>query len=133
MVERVSTIVAKLAKVPGVQVICLFGSYASGQAKADSDYNVAILFDHAEIPKPLDLIVLREELADELEKSVDLVCLNTCSPILGMQIYKHGYVLHGENSKPYAYYLMRLFTDYADLRRLRQPMEKSILNRRLYD
>jgi predicted nucleotidyltransferase len=116
----------------GIVSVHLFGSQVKGYANEKSDVDCAILFERDSILKPLDLIELRESLSSVLHKEVDLVCLNTASPIISMQIYKHGKVIINNNSKLYAKYIINLFTDYCDLKILRKPMENAILNRKYY-
>jgi hypothetical protein len=120
-------------KLPYVVSVSLFGSYARGDANQESDVDVAVLFEQAHVPEPLTLIEYRESLSVLLEKEVDLVCLNTASPIIGMQVYNNGKNLLMNDSRKYAAYQMFLFNSYAELKELRAPMEKDILNRKLHD
>jgi len=120
-------------KIPHVILIVLFGSYAQGQASEQSDVDVAVLFDRSHVPQSGSLIEWREDLSAVLEKDVDLVCLNTTSPILGMQVHNHGKDLSVKNPMERDRYEMRLFKEYAELKELRAPMEKDILKRKLYD
>jgi hypothetical protein len=75
---------------------------------------------------------LRENLVDLFHKEVDLVCLNSASPIIGMQVLKYGKCVLGMDQKLLHIYQMTLFTDYCDLKKLRQPMEEDISNRKFY-
>ena len=110
------------------------GSYRNNtNVREDSDVDIAVLFQHQKLPAPIDIIELREKIADQLDKSVDLVCLNTCSPIIGMQIFQHGEVLLSKDTTTYNKYLMRLFTEYHDLKFMRRAAENAILERKYYD
>ena len=111
----------------------LFGSYAKGSSRKDSDVDVAILCDAKNMPSKLDVLQWRQDLADLLHKDVDLVCLNDASPILGMQVAQGKIDILVKNVNIYAYYIMYLFSDYAELKELRAPMEKDILKRKYYD
>lgn len=113
--------------------VILFGSYAQHTENAQSDVDIAILCNPSNIPDPFTLISWREDLSALLHKDVDLVCLNTASPIIGMQVYKNGKILVVNDSQEFANYQIRLFVDYAELKELRAPMEKDILKRKYYD
>lgn len=80
----------------------------------------------------MELLQMREDLVDVVKKDVDLVCRNTASPIINMQIYKSGKTVLDCNHKQYARFIMNLFTDYCDLKFLRKPLEDNILKRKYY-
>ncbi len=111
----------------------LFGSYAQNQQIETSDVDIGVLFEGAHIPSIFEQIEWREKLSEILKKDVDLICLNDASPIIGMQVYKNGKNLLLNDRQAYFNYQMRLFTDYAELKELRLPMEKTILKRKMYD
>jgi predicted nucleotidyltransferase len=111
----------------------LFGSYARQTETPQSDVDIAILCEGAHIPDGFQLIAWREALSTLLQKDVDLVCLNSASPIIGMQVYKNGKALLITNPREYARYQTRLFVEYIELKELRAPMEKNILKRKYYD
>lgn len=119
--------------LPQVISVILFGSYAQNRANSQSDVDIAILCEGGSVPDSLTIISWREDLSAALHKEVDLICLNTASPIIGMQVHKNGKELSVKNSQEQAKYQMRLFTDYAELKELRAPMEKEILKRKYYD
>ncbi len=113
--------------------VTLFGSFARKAETPQSDVDVGILWKRDHVPDVDQLIARREDLSALLNKDVDLVCLNTASPIIGMQVYKNGKVLTVNDPREYAHYQMRLFVDYVELKELRAPMEKNILKRKYYD
>jgi len=135
-VTFMSEITDKIAKVleplEGVAAVILFGSQALGHSKQDSDVDVAMLFEHDHLPSAMNLLEIRNQLEESLNNEVDLVCLNTSSPIIGMQVYKYGQPIMILNSKAYDRYLIRLFTDYSDLKYLRKEAENTILQRKYY-
>ena len=76
---------------PDVRLIYLFGSRANGYARAESDWDIAML-----CPRPLDNIQrwqLAETLAQQLNHDVDLVDLATASTVLRMEIIQQGRIL----------------------------------------
>ncbi len=109
----------------------LFGSYAQQRATERSDVDIAILCDPEKVPSVFELIEWQEELESLLHKKVDLVCLNQASPILGMQVAKNCKNLLMKQPRQYANYQMRLFSEYAELKALRLPMERDILKRKI--
>lgn len=111
----------------------LFGSYAKGTNTIDSDIDLAILCDVKNIPSKMDILSWRQELSDLFHKEVDLVCLNDASPIFGMQVAQDRKNLLLKDDRAYAEYQMYLYSDYAELKTLRAPMEKEILKRKYYD
>lgn len=109
----------------------LFGSYAQGREREGSDVDIAILCAYEKIPSFFELIEWREEIEALIHKEVDLVCLNDASPILGMQVHKNRKNLLIKNPRQYANYQMKLFSQYAELKELRAPMEANILKRKV--
>ena len=128
-----NSILNYFASHPHIVSITLFGSYAKNTATETSDVDIAILWERSHVPPVLTMIEWREDLCTIFQKEVDLVCLNTASPIIGMQAFKDGKTLVIKNSREYATYQMILFSDYAELKELRAPMEKNILKRKYYD
>lgn len=85
-----------LSTHPDIVLAYVFGSVASGHARADSDVNVAV-----QASKPLDAaqrIRLIEDLALATGRPVDLIDLRTAGePLLG-QILKHGQRIIGSTT-----------------------------------
>ncbi len=132
--EKIKDILVKFfSDKSHVVAVFIFGSYAAGRETSESDIDLAILWDKPHVPDGETQIALREELSSLLSKDVDLVCLNTASPIIGMQVHNNGKILIVNSSRELADYEIRLFIDYAELKELRAPMEKEILKRKFYD
>ncbi len=111
----------------------IFGSFAKGSNTVDSDVDLAILCDVKKMPSKMDLLSWRQELSELLRKEVDLICLNEASPILGMQVAQDRINILLKDEKAYSAYVMNLYSDYAELKMLRAPMEQGILKRKYYD
>ncbi len=111
----------------------LFGSEAAGNANQESDIDIALLYNRNNIPMPMDLLQYGQELSDLMQQDVDIVLLNDASPIISMQAIKNGIPLIIQNQKAYDAFEIKLITDYADLKRMREPFEKNILKRKLHD
>lgn len=118
-------------KKPEIISLDLFGSYASGLQNERSDVDIAILCYHSLVPSGITLLEWQEEISSLIGKDVDLLCLNKCSPIIGMQVAQNRKTLLLNNPHAYAKYSMHLFSMYAELKELRAPMEKNILKRKV--
>ncbi len=85
---------ASLLDTAGVVTAYLFGSMARGDGNAESDVDVAILFDHQPQPSlesmPLDLEARLERL---LGRPVQIVVLNRASPDLVHRVLRDGQIL----------------------------------------
>lgn len=126
-------LIRSLQKHPEIEAAIIFGSEANQQAGRDSDIDIALLYDFDKEPKGIDLLQFKQDLSDLMDRQVDIVVLNTASPIIAMQAVKNGIPLYIHNQNAYSKFEMRLITDYADLKRLREPFEKNILKRKLHD
>lgn len=119
--------------LPGVVAVYLFGSHAKGRATAASDVDIAILFERRKIPDGQTILNLQEELAGRLHvSSVDLVVMNRINPILKYQIFRHGTIVLKKDMKQLNSFRVRSLTDYADVKRMRAPIERAILKGRIH-
>jgi predicted nucleotidyltransferase len=104
-------ILAAINTQPGIRLAILFGSLAVGQARPDSDLDLAVDAGHRlTIGEKLSLM---NELAQRTGRPVDLVDLYAVGePLLG-QILRHGKRLLG-NETCYADLIRRHLFDQAD-------------------
>lgn len=117
--------------LPGVVAAYLFGSQAKGTATKTSDVDVAILFSPNAIPDAMYVLDLQEDLAGRLQvPHVDLVVMNRANPILKYQIYRYGVCVLEKNVKQMRSFRVRSLTEYADVKRMRAPIEQAILKGR---
>lgn len=83
-------------RFPGVALVVLFGSVASGFPRAESDLDIAVAADH-----PLTVeekISLINALAERIGRPVDLIDLKVVSePLLG-QVLRHGRRILGSDT-----------------------------------
>src|SRR5260221_3688193 len=110
---------------PEIFAAILFGSMASGHADENSDIDIALLYDTHKSPMSLDLLQFKQELSDLLYQDVDIVLLQEASPIIAMQAVKNGIPLFIRDQKSYQDFEIKLITDYADLKKLREPFDKN--------
>lgn len=74
-------------------VIIVFGSYAKGSNRQDSDIDIAI-FCKGSSPSTYELFIAAQELADQIKIDVDLVNLMDASTVFKAQIYTYGLVIY---------------------------------------
>lgn len=100
-----------LNAVDGLRLALVFGSCAKGQARPDSDLDIALAFDQAmSVQQHITLI---EALALVTGRPVDLIDLRTVGePLLG-QIMQHGVRILGSDVL-HAQYMTRHVMDAAD-------------------
>ncbi|MEK9183147.1 MAG: nucleotidyltransferase domain-containing protein [Patescibacteria group bacterium] len=108
------TKLAQIARQYGLSQILLFGSQASWQTTAESDFDLGIL-----APKPLSprrketlLIDLSQKLNLPIQK-IDLTFLNQAGPLLLYQSVKNARLLYGQ-PKFFTAFQLRAVKQYQD-------------------
>jgi uncharacterized protein len=115
------------ARLPSLAAIYLFGSRARGDARADSDLDLAML--GARPLSPEILAETRETLEAKLGCDVDLVDLATASTMLAREILTDGRRLAAPDPVNADLFEVRTLRDYDDLKRRRQGIEADIVQR----
>lgn len=113
-----------------VQLVFLFGSYASKQMKTSSDVDIGVLFEKK--PSFHELNDLKENLSEVLKKDIDLVALNNASPIIKMQVIKKGILVFQRFKNDYSMFYGDTVNQYDDLKNIRKKCEDNILKGRIY-
>jgi uncharacterized protein len=113
---------AALDRLAGLDALWLFGSEASGRTNADSDVDLGALF--ARRPSAAGLLAAREELEGLLGRPVDLVDLEHASPVLAMQVLRHGRLVAERSRVHRIRFTAALPGRYEDVAILRRPAEK---------
>lgn len=116
----------------GIVAVYLFGSQAKQKGHGGSDVDIAVLYEEDKVPDFRNQLELRDTLSGILKKEVDLVFLNRANPILKHQILKYGALLLNHHPSLVNRFFVRTLMEYDDIRRIRVPIEKNILKRRLY-
>jgi len=111
----------------GLDALWLFGSRAGGAARVDSDVDLAGLFRRT--PSQLELFAAQAELAEKLGVEVDLIDLDRASPILAIQVLKHGRLLIDRDSRRRVAFVVRTISMYEDLKIDRREAEQALFRR----
>ena len=107
---------------PAVNGVYLFGSQATGEARADSDVDLGVLFfGRSTLDQRVDLELL---LSDALDRRVDLVDLGQCGAYLALEAIR-GERIHAADPvlcDEFDLYVMRRAADLAPFERERRRM-----------
>lgn len=95
-----------------IRLVYLFGSQADGQARPNSDVDVAVLLQ--DDSDALVDLQLADYLSGALRKSVDFVVLNRASPILQHEVIRGGIRLMEVSPMVRRLYELSAFRDYVD-------------------
>ncbi len=112
------------------EMVFVFGSVMRGRQGPESDVDVAVLFE--KVPTAHRLQSLRDDLSGLLGRDVDIVVLNTASPIVRMQVLKHGTLVHRASESIFTSFFVRTVSEYYDLKQIRKQCEEEILRGRIY-
>jgi hypothetical protein len=113
-----------------IVLVFLFGSFVRGDITSFSDLDIAIYFTGpADFYRINDL---REDISEMLGIEVDIVVLNTASPVIRMQVLKKGTLLINKDQRAYNENFVTTVKEYDDLKRTRKEIEGKILRGRIY-
>ena len=119
------------SEIPSVVAIYLFGSTATGELRADSDIDLAVL---PAAPAPVaQLWSLAQELAVSAGRDVDLIDLQAASTVMRAQVISTGKRLYCANELLCSEFEDRAYADYASLNEERRHILDDIHERgRIY-
>jgi predicted nucleotidyltransferase len=126
MLPAVEILVARLRDLPDVvsdvELVVLFGSAAMGRASARSDVDVAV-----RTMGPADLDDLYRVLAPRVGSDrLDLVDLRRASPLLMMEVARHGHVLFERRPGVFRQFQSLASRRYCDTSKLRRAQRRAI-------
>lgn len=110
-------------------LVFLFGSFAKGFSTDKSDIDLAIMFEL--LPDFYEISDLKDQLSSHLGREVDILTLNTASPIIRFQVLKYGLLIK-KDDKIYNDFFVCTLNEYRDLKYLRREAEDSVLRGRIY-
>lgn len=117
-------IVSFLKRELNPRFIYLFGSFAKGEGRDDSDIDLAIYIQ--EKISPYTLFITANQLAFEVKRDVQIVHLKDISTVFAAQIVGTREVLDCTDEELMDYYNMRVFKDYAKLNEERKVIFDAI-------
>lgn len=108
--------------------IVLFGSRSAGRARPGSDVDLGVLCA-GPLPDAFTVAGLRTELEEIVGSDVDLVVLDSVSPVLAMEVLRSHDVLALRDPEAFENFTVRKSLEYFDLKQVRAPIEAAILAR----
>ena len=115
-----------LKKKFNCEVVILFGSYARGDQRPDSDVDIAIK-TKKKISKK-EMFEMTQELEQLLKKDIDLIDLNAISDSFRYEILMNGQILYCEDSYQFDLYKLDMFREYLELNESRKDIIENIKN-----
>jgi predicted nucleotidyltransferase len=119
-----------LSEYDNATLVFLFGSYAEDNVTVFSDLDIAVVF--RDIPDIYLVNELKGKLEGALKIAVDIVMLNSASPVIRMQVLKKGVLLINRDPRVYNQFFVDTLKAYDDLKRNRREIEENILKGRIY-
>lgn len=116
----------------GAKVAYLFGSYAKDTALPTSDIDIAILFGgEIDTSQHLELLsLLTAELIKILERNdVDVIVLNTASPLLRYKVFADGKTIFSDSEKDRVQFEVKAMREYFDTKPLRDILRRAYIDR----
>lgn len=94
--------VNKIAKKYGLELVLLFGSFASGKKHKDSDYDIAVLTEEnkniSDIKNYTDVLFFLSKVLEIPSQKMDLTNLNNANPLLRYEITMKGKLVFGDKN-----------------------------------
>lgn len=106
-------IVEFINKEFSTRIIYLFGSFARGEGRQDSDIDLAI-YSTSNIDE-YELFILAGNLSFKVKRDVQIINIKNASTVFAAQIVGLGEVIYCDDEEFRANYEIRIFKDYAKL------------------
>lgn len=113
-----------LRDLPDTQAVYLYGSYARGEQRSDSDIDLAVLLPH-ETAKRMGSLAMSETqsaVAALVRRDVDLINLRRVSPVLQAQVVGTGRMLYVCDADASDEFEMAAFSALQDLNRMQADL-----------
>lgn len=107
-----------------VEFIYLFGSFARGEAREDSDIDIAVF--SIEKLNSYELFVLANHLSFELKRDVQIIDLKSITTVFAAQIVTNKEMLYSNSEENSSKYDVKILKEYAKLNEERDIVLKRI-------
>lgn len=114
--QAIERIKETLEKDDNVVFAVLFGSYAIGKQKRDSDIDIAVYL--RKLPDADTFLGYVSKLTDVAKKEVDLIVLNNASAMLRHQVFKNKKTLFVKDPKIYVNFRVKSMNDYEEYKHI---------------
>ncbi|KPU26665.1 DNA polymerase subunit beta [Caloranaerobacter sp. TR13] len=108
-------------------LVIIFGSAAKKRLRKDSDIDIAFLSD--KYFDDYEIFMISQELADVLNRDVDLIDLNKATTVFKAQIIGNGRVIYSKDDRRVNEYKIRVLKEYCLLNEERQVVLQKIKER----
>ena len=106
-----------------INLIYIFGSFAKGNNREDSDLDIAVLLEGE--TNPFIKLELLNELIDIFHRDdIDLVILNSVDEVLKFQVIKYGKVIYMEDLTTKVMFEARVMSEYMDMEHFRNIQQE---------
>lgn len=115
-IETLSTspALAKVCRKHGIRLMVLFGSYARGFARPESDYDIAVEFNDG---RNMDWLKLTEDLVPHFPSNrIDIVELGKAPPLLAWCAATKGRALYDLDGRNWNRFRKRAVKEFEDVR-----------------
>ena len=117
-----------LKNISNIQAAFIFGSFADGKNRKDSDLDIAVLgFKEVSFKEQIGLT---NELSHLFSKNVDLSVLNKANPLLLFEASKKPILLYGSREEflKFKLYAFNAYNDYAPYFAMEKNLNKKIIS-----
>ena len=112
----------------GIAAVYLYGSFARGEAKKNSDIDLGIVFSEKKEETGLPQVIFSNELTKILKRKVEIQDLDSCSLTFSYRVIGEGKVLIGKEETERMEFEASVMRRYFDLQNFYQEYEKQIAN-----
>jgi hypothetical protein len=118
----------KLVADYNIKLIYIFGSYAKGENKENSDLDIAMYFE-SDMDGVVKLAILDDLVGIFNREDIDLVILNNVDEVLKFQVIKYGKVIYTEDLVTKVMFEARVMSEYMDMEHFRKVRNEYIHKR----
>ncbi|TVP63585.1 MAG: nucleotidyltransferase domain-containing protein [Nodularia sp. (in: Bacteria)] len=121
-------------KIPYLKMLVLFGSRATGNTHANSDWDFAVLCDEEQrqaeikdnIGRLFELPMLIGEVLKINADHIDIVQLNHCSELIAHFVARDGQVLYENEVKEFKKFKQKVLLSNSEIKKIEHTKRKNI-------